>query len=164
MKILIISDTHRHNGNMWSVIDKVKPIDMLIHCGDIEGYPDELLKKADCPVHIVAGNNDYGYDYDSEQSFFIGSHKVLLLHGHRYRIYQNLDTLFYLAEERKADIVMFGHLHVPIVETRGNITIINPGSLSYPRQNGRKPSFIILESDEKGELHYTVNYLQPNLY
>ena len=37
MKILIVSDTHRHNENFLKVLEKTGPIDMLIHCGDVEG-------------------------------------------------------------------------------------------------------------------------------
>ena len=37
MKVLIVSDTHKHNENLEEVLKKVKPIDMLIHCGDAEG-------------------------------------------------------------------------------------------------------------------------------
>ena len=45
MKVLIVSDTHRHNENYLKVVEKVKPIDMLVHCGDIEGSeydPDDF--------------------------------------------------------------------------------------------------------------------------
>ena len=34
MKILIVSDTHRKDGNLYDVIEKEKPFDMLIHLGD----------------------------------------------------------------------------------------------------------------------------------
>ena len=37
MKILIVSDTHRKDGNLYDVIEKEKPFDMLIHLGDAEG-------------------------------------------------------------------------------------------------------------------------------
>lgn len=159
MKILILSDTHRQNANMWRVLDKVKPIDMLVHCGDIEGDDSELTARAQCPVHIVAGNNDYFYDYDNEQEFRIADKKVLLTHGHKYPVYTKRDALFELAERRGADIVMFGHLHVPILERRNQITVLNPGSLTHPRQDGRKPSYMIMEVDRTGEVHYTINYL-----
>ena len=36
MKILIVSDTHRKDGNLYDVIEKEKPLDMLIHLGDAE--------------------------------------------------------------------------------------------------------------------------------
>ena len=40
MKILIISDTHGSHKNFDRVIEKERPLDMLIHLGDVEG--DEL--------------------------------------------------------------------------------------------------------------------------
>ena len=37
MKVLIVSDTHRRNENYIKVLEQVSPVDMVIHCGDIEG-------------------------------------------------------------------------------------------------------------------------------
>ena len=37
MKILIVSDTHRRDGNLLEVIEKTAPFDMMIHLGDTEG-------------------------------------------------------------------------------------------------------------------------------
>ena len=37
MKILIVSDTHRKNDNYIKALEKSAPVDMVIHCGDIEG-------------------------------------------------------------------------------------------------------------------------------
>lgn len=37
MKILIISDTHGSHKNFDRVIEKERPLDMLIHLGDVEG-------------------------------------------------------------------------------------------------------------------------------
>ena len=37
MKILIVCDTHRKDGNLYDVIEKEKPLDMLIHLGDAGG-------------------------------------------------------------------------------------------------------------------------------
>ena len=33
MKVLIVSDTHKMNGNYFRVLEEEKP-DMVIHCGD----------------------------------------------------------------------------------------------------------------------------------
>lgn len=37
--------------------------------------------------------------------------------------------------------------------------MINPGSLSYPRQDGHKPSFMLMEIDKEGEAHFSLNFL-----
>ncbi len=36
MKVLIVSDTHRRNDNYIKVLERVAPVDMVGHCGDIE--------------------------------------------------------------------------------------------------------------------------------
>ena len=59
MKILIVSDTHRRDGNLTQVLDMVGQIDLLIHCGDVEGSEAFIKSIAGCPVHMVAGNNDF---------------------------------------------------------------------------------------------------------
>ena len=43
---------------------------------------------------------------------------------------------------------MFGHTHRPYLEQDPDITVLNPGSLSFPRQEGRKGSFMIMELKE----------------
>ena len=158
MKILVVSDSHGRDGNLEAVLERVKPIDMLIHCGDVEGSEDYLEVIAECPVHIVAGNNDYFSDLNREEEFYIGKHKVLLTHGHYYYVSMNTKRIRQEAEERGCDLVLFGHTHKPLVEQHAAVTVCNPGSISYPRQEGRKPSFLIVEQDRFGELHYTINY------
>ena len=60
---------------------------------------------------------------------------------------------------RGMDIVMYGHTHRPILDTDGDVIAVNPGSLSYPRQEGRQPSYVIMELDEGNELHFVMRYL-----
>ncbi|MGI5999893.1 MAG: metallophosphoesterase family protein, partial [Candidatus Merdisoma sp.] len=63
------------------------------------------------------------------------------------------------ARARGFNLVMFGHTHRPYLEQDQDITILNPGSLSYPRQEGRKPSYILMDIDKHGEAHFAINYL-----
>lgn len=153
MKILIVSDTHGYNDTMYSVIAKESPFDMLIHCGDIEGEYDRLRAKVDCTVHVVAGNNDYDPDMERVKIIEIGNYRAIVTHGHRYHLYSGYDPLFYLAAENHADYVIFGHTHVPVIHEEGPVTLINPGSLTYPRQHGRVPTYIVgnMEGGKKPE-------------
>ena len=63
------------------------------------------------------------------------------------------------ARARGGDIVMYGHTHKPVIDVDKDITAINPGSLSFPRQEGRKPSYIIMDLDRDGQVHYHLNFL-----
>ena len=162
MRILIVSDTHRRNGNLTQALDKTGPVDMLIHCGDVEGSEDFIRAAAGCPVHMVAGNNDFFSDLPREEEFNIGKYKVLLTHGHNYYVSMGNEFIKEEAAARRMDIVMFGHTHKPLVDTGRtplDVTALNPGSISYPRQDGRRPSFILMELDREGNAHYHLNYL-----
>ena len=158
MKILVVSDSHGRDFNLEAVLERVKPIDLCVHCGDVEGSADYLEVIAECPVHIVAGNNDHFSDLEREEMFFVGNHKVLLTHGHYYYVSMGTRRIREIARERGCDVVLFGHTHRPLLEMHDDVTLCNPGSISYPRQDGRKPSFLIMELDRMGELHYTLNY------
>lgn len=159
MKILIVSDTHRHNANFLEVIHRVGPVDMVVHCGDVEGGENIIADAAGCTVHIVQGNNDFWSDIPKEDEFMIGDYKVWLTHGHNYYVYMNYETIKQEARDRGADIVMCGHTHKPVVDISADLTLVNPGSLSYPRQVGKRPSYVIMDIDREGEAHYTINYL-----
>ena len=41
--------------------------------------------------------------------------------------------------------MFYGHIHRPVWEVVGGVTMLNPGSLTYPRQTGRRPSYMVLE-------------------
>lgn len=159
MKILVVSDTHGKHGNLEKVLRKVKPIDALIHCGDIEGREGDITAAVECPAYMVAGNNDFFTDLPRELELDLGGHRLLIAHGHNYGVNMDLSRIVEEACARKKDIVLFGHTHKPVIVRKGPVTAVNPGSLSYPRQEGRNPSFAIMEIDHKGEVHFTLNYL-----
>ncbi len=56
-------------------------------------------------------------------------------------------------------MVMFGHTHRPVIDRDGEVLALNPGSMSYPRQEGRRPSYIVMDVDGKGEAHFEIKYL-----
>ena len=161
-KVLIVSDTHGYSDLLEKLIELVKPVDLLVHCGDV-GYSkagEKLSFAAECPVYLVSGNNDYGYDYPLLERFRTEGHEILVTHGHRQRVYFDLSSLYYLAEENNAEIVMFGHLHMPVVKKENGIILVNPGSLTYPRQSNGLPSYIIMTIEDDGTLRFAVRYIK----
>ncbi|MCL2252890.1 MAG: metallophosphoesterase [Lachnospiraceae bacterium] len=159
MRILIVSDTHRHIDDFEKVYMRVLPIDLVVHCGDAELSEEAFKRIIGCPLMMVSGNNDFFADLPREIEFMIGRYKVWLLHGHNYYVTVEGKTIRREAERRNADIVIYGHTHKPIIDIMPELIAVNPGSLCYPRQEGRRPSFIIMEIDKEGEAHFTINYL-----
>lgn len=158
MKLLIVSDTHKKNDNYFEVLRKQKP-DMVIHCGDSEGSEYALTEAADCPVQIVLGNNDFFSYLPRELILDIGQYRVWVTHGHNYYVSMGSENIKREAVARGMDIVMFGHTHRPLVDIGDDVIAVNPGSLSYPRQEGRRPSYALMELDDAGEVHFTIEYL-----
>lgn len=159
MRILLVSDTHGRNGNFWTVYEKVKPVDLILHMGDIEGAEEEMEEGVACPFYAVAGNNDFFTSLPKEKELELAGHRIFMTHGHAYRVSM---TNRYLAEEaasRGCTIALYGHTHVPEIETVGGVTCVNPGSLSFPRQFDRRPSYMLMEIDRQGQVHYATNYL-----
>lgn len=160
MRILIVSDTHRKHENLQKVLDQVGELDLLIHLGDVEGGEDYIESIATCPVEIIAGNNDFFSDLEKEKEIYIGPKRVLLTHGNYYYVSVGVENLRMDAVARGIDIAMFGHTHRPYLDVSDEIVILNPGSISYPRQMGKLASYIMMEMDSDGTPHFTINYME----
>lgn len=159
MKVLIVSDTHRKNENYYRVLSEQKP-DLVVHCGDAEGSEAELEAAADCPVRIVLGNNDFFSRLPRELALDVGPYKVWVVHGHNYYVSMGNERLKREAADRGYDIVMYGHTHRPVVDEEGDVIAVNPGSLSYPRQEGHRPSYVVMELDEQGGARFAIRFLK----
>lgn len=159
MRILIVSDTHKKHDNLKRVLECVSPVDLLIHLGDAEGYEDIIGQMAGCPIEIVAGNNDFFSKLPREKELQIGNYRALITHGHLYYVSSGIEDLMREAEARGVDVVMFGHTHIPLIEYGENAVALNPGSLTYPRQEGRRPSYILMDIDKKGKAYFEIEYL-----
>lgn len=159
MRILIVSDTHRKNDNYFKLLKKQGKLDLIIHCGDVEGSEYALSESADCPVLMISGNNDFFSELPRDREFNIEKYKVWVTHGHWYGVSMGTEMLKQEARSRGVQIVMFGHTHKPCIDIEEDLVALNPGSLSYPRQEGHKPSYALMEIDKQGEAHYTIGYL-----
>lgn len=159
MKVLIVSDTHGVHGDLEEVLERHRDIDMFIHLGDFEGGEEYVRALVDCPVHMVGGNNDFFSDLPREEEFVIAGHKVFITHGSGYFVSLGESRLKEEAKLRGADIVMYGHTHRPSLTEEPGLTILNPGSIAYPRQIGRQATYMIMEADARGEVHFQLNYV-----
>lgn len=160
MKILIVSDTHGMDEHLDEVLIREMPFDLFVHCGDVEGREEYIEMAVDCPIYMVGGNMDLGSDLLFEDRFSAGNHRFFVTHGHAYSVSWGLDKLVEAAAGRNCDVALFGHIHRPMIEELDGVLCINPGSLSYPRQNNRKPSYAVIEIEESGEVYSEIRYLE----
>lgn len=164
MKVLIISDTHRRDENLKAAIKKEEPFDMMIHLGDSEGseaHFEEWVNNERCSIYTVRGNNDFFSGSPAERMIYIGNYRVFLTHGHMYGVSMSTARLREEAKSRGATIAMFGHSHRPhLVRTDGMI-VLNPGSLSYPRQADRKGTYLVMTLDADGEARFRQGTVEP---
>lgn len=161
-KVLVMSDSHGQNENIEKAVKKAKSIagklDYAIHLGDIGAEYYRVPGMTGALTYMVAGNNDYGRDLRDMSVVMIGGHKILLTHGHRQGVSYDVSGLRYLALENECDIAMFGHTHVPFLN-EGDVTILNPGSLTYPRQEGRLKTFVIMTVDDDDKVTFEFQHI-----
>jgi putative phosphoesterase len=127
-RVGLISDTH---GLIRpEALDALRDSDLIIHCGDI-GDPAVLeALRTLAPVRAIRGNNDKGAwahrlpPYDVVK---VGSHAIYVLH--------NLAELDLDPGAAGFTAVVSGHSHKPVIEKRGEIFFVNPGSAG-PRRFG----------------------------
>ena len=160
MRVLIVSDTHGRHRSLDQALELAGDVDMFIHLGDVEGGEEYIDAAVTCEKHIIGGNNDFFTDLPREEEFYIGTKKVFIAHGHNYYVSLDPREIKEEGRARNVDIVMFGHTHRPYLEQDQGITALNPGSLSFPRQEGRKPSYMMMELDRNGQAHFTINYIK----
>ena len=164
LRILIMSDSHGRNENVELAIAQVREeigeFQMLIHLGDV-GDARELESLAGVPCYIVRGNTDYDAKLLNANVIEAGGHRIFATHGHLYQVDMRLDLLRFAALENDCDIAMYGHTHLPYLEEDpDDITILNPGSISKPRQADHRYTYMVMEIDDEDEVTYELRYVE----
>lgn len=157
MKILVLSDTHGDIDKAEKAIRNNKDIELVIHLGDY--FRDAQKLSGLFPgmrIEYIYGNSDFMIDdVPAEKMLEIEGKKIFITHGHRYSVKWDYDKLYKKAEELKADLLLFGHTHIADIVCKGNYYVVNPGSISDPRDNSNE-SYAIVQIDN--------NILEPKVY
>ncbi len=136
MKILVISDTHKSTSNLIDLMEATKGgFETIIHLGDFfeDIIPFEKLYPG-ITFHYVRGNCDFDDpNAPLQKTISVMGKKIWLTHGHRYSVKSSFDRISYAAQEKEADVCLFGHSHHPASFYFENTLFMNPGSLSFPR-------------------------------
>lgn len=148
MKILIISDSHGLEEQLFEVMDRhQQDVDLILHCGDSE-LPHNLFSPYKDKLLIVRGNCDLDENYQEELIFSKNEVNVFLTHGHLYNVKSTLLNLTYRAKETDSNLVCFGHSHIAGCAYEDGILYINPGSLRLPRRIEERSYAIVTYEEE----------------
>lgn len=154
MKILVVSDSHGYDELVKGVMEEVGDFDYFIHCGDVEGGEDYFRAITDKPMTIVAGNNDFGCDLPREEIVEIAGYRILVTHGHYLYVNFGMEDFENYCRQKNVNVGMYGHTHIPYLSVKEDLTVLNPGSIAYPRQAGREKTYLTMEILDNGEVRY----------
>lgn len=130
--MVVLSDSHGHTKYLKKIENLFAENDYVVHLGDGVNDMIEYYRAYPDKVYVCSGNCDYygSYIARDEWELEIEGHKIFMCHGHMYGVKQGLDRLAYEAESRKAELVLYGHTHIPAEDEIGGAKLINPGSIS----------------------------------
>ena len=151
MRILVLSDTHGDNSRAYQVFDKLKketPVDLIIHCGDYYKDAIQMSERTGVPAVWVKGNTDGSFSEDDYTIVETPYGNLLVTHGHMENVDFSQQNLYYKAQEKGCVGALFGHTHRSAFAEVGGVYLMNPGSLTKPRDgSGGTFGIIISEPD-----------------
>jgi uncharacterized protein len=140
MRLAIISDTHLPRGSRAlppACLGHLRAADLILHAGDFIELPVlEELEALGPPVCAVRGNVD-----SAELQARLPLTRIVEAAGARIAMVHDAGpSAGRLARMRRrfpdAHAVVFGHSHMPLLESEDGFTIFNPGS---PTERRRAP-------------------------
>lgn len=155
MKVLVISDSHGNINHAVLVINKIKSLGLgaVLHLGDhAEDAARLKVLYPDLRVESVYGNCDgMCYREEGTKVVFIEEVPLFMTHGHRHKVkWGDYEELFIDAAAHEVKAALCGHSHIAYLGKKEGIILLNPGSISLPRDSSY-PSYGIL-TIEKGSI------------
>ncbi|MCD5410795.1 MAG: metallophosphoesterase [Clostridiales bacterium] len=151
MRIGVLGDSHGIIKNVNNAMRMLKNAELVIFTGDYIGDIKHLEGEYDGDVIAIRGNCDSIGEHEVVKTIL--GQRFFICHGHKYGVKYTLDNLYYRAQELKADVVIFGHTHIPYYEETNGIIMINPGSVTLPRGRSKK-SCVRIDLGEKIEVEF----------
>ena len=145
MKIGVMADSHGQRSMVQKTLKRMGKVDMLFHLGD--RYGDLMAPGVIC----LKGNCDFERDAPLDWTGTIDGISVYATHGHLYGVKSGPDRLLAAAQQNGWQLVLYGHTHIPDQFTQGDMVLVNPGSLAYPRGGVDRTAAVIEIAD--GHIH-----------
>ena len=133
MQVLIVADVHGNDNALRQALQDNPQARVVFCLGDgVREYEQAQAEEPTRDFCIVRGNCDFmAGDTPAAAVREIEGHRVLCMHGHLHGVKQSLLRAEYIAREQGADILLFGHTHVPYGAAHDGLYLCNPGSLGY---------------------------------
>lgn len=149
MRIVVMSDSHRRTSALIDIISRHKDnADLFLFLGDgNEDLDNALTMFPDINIDRVSGNCDFYAPYPSSKVIEFDSKKILFTHGHPYYVKHGYQDIMREAKSINADIVLFGHTHIPYIDVIDSVHYMNPGS-------ARDGSYGIVDIEKSGIMMY----------
>jgi len=157
MKAIVFSDSHGKMDAMIDIIAKNNDIDKIIHLGDL--VRDAEMLQNEYPNYEMiygAGNNDWSSNEPKECLAELEGKRFFITHGNSYGVKNGISKIIQRAKQLEAEVVLFGHTHIPYECYVDNILLLNPGSITLPACGSRR-SYCIIDLTPKG---IKTNFLQ----
>ncbi len=135
MLIGIMSDTHddMESINRAVAFFNSRKVDMVLHAGDlVSPFTFEALGKLEAAFTGVFGNNDGDRLMLARKSGdrLFDAPYIIEAGGKRFVLMHEPKVVEELAESRKFDAVIYGHLHKPDIRKKDGILIVSPGKVA----------------------------------
>lgn len=133
MRILVLSDSHRHSINLFSAITSEPSAEVVYFLGDGAHEFDEAtyVYGKNHAFIGVKGNCDLSSFLPEKDVRTICHKRIMATHGYIQNVKFGLDELQLEATREKYDIVLFGHTHNPESIYKDGIYYFNPGSIKH---------------------------------
>jgi putative phosphoesterase len=149
-RIGVVADTHcpefaEHLPER--LFDVLSGVDLIVHAGDVNGPATLAELSRIAPVEAVRGDHDAALQaLPLSRELLIEGRRIVVVHGNRSRWLEEPQTflwtvsLGYYRPHRKvpeglraqfplADVIVFGHTHRPLIDTKGGRLVFNPGGV-----------------------------------
>jgi putative phosphoesterase len=156
VQIGLVSDTHmpqRLPALPPALFDVLAGVDLLLHAGDVGELwvLDELSRIA--PVIAVHGNDetaDAQRELPYQQVIVAGGRRILLTHAHYPDRAEEMESRkddrwepklarrAAMAHRAGAEIIVFGHTHIPMAVEYDGVLCVNPGAFGPPNLTTRQ--------------------------
>ena len=135
MRIAIVSDTHGNFALAVRALDVLGHFDHIIHLGDTTADAEIMELSLGREMIITSGNCDMKREYPHCLVMDLCGKKFLITHGDRFQVKSGLAKIYQGALDEGADIVLYGHTHMPSIEQRDELTLMNPGAVTKAARN-----------------------------